>query len=87
MSSTHWAVIEPLSKSKLTNTMVEMSSRVAALAWYLREFIDRRGAGEFEKKQIGLQLELSETKQQLDETVERLLDAQASSDRLVEECG
>ncbi|KOM51902.1 hypothetical protein LR48_Vigan09g056100 [Vigna angularis] len=44
MSSTHRALIEPLSESELTNAMVEMSIRVASLAWYLREFANRRGA-------------------------------------------
>ncbi|KOM35301.1 hypothetical protein LR48_Vigan02g145100 [Vigna angularis] len=31
---------------KLTNAMLEMSTRAASMAWYLREFVDRRGAGD-----------------------------------------
>lgn len=72
------------------------------LAWYLRDFADRRGVEhvqveltaenkifddlqaevetlrlseeEFEKKQVKLQLELGEAKQQLDETTEEKWD-------------
>ncbi|KOM57372.1 hypothetical protein LR48_Vigan11g040500 [Vigna angularis] len=43
MSSTHHALIESLFEAELTNTMLEMSTRAASLAWYLREFVDRRG--------------------------------------------
>ncbi|KOM43594.1 hypothetical protein LR48_Vigan05g119900 [Vigna angularis] len=43
MSSSQRALIEPLSESELTNAMLEMSIRAASLAWYLKEFADRRG--------------------------------------------
>ncbi|KOM41312.1 hypothetical protein LR48_Vigan04g151000 [Vigna angularis] len=44
MSSTHRSLIEGLSEPVLTNAMLEMSTRATSLAWYLREFADRRGA-------------------------------------------
>ncbi|KOM50621.1 hypothetical protein LR48_Vigan08g144800 [Vigna angularis] len=43
MSSSQRALIEPLSELELTNAMLEMSTRVSALAWYLKEFVDRPG--------------------------------------------
>ncbi|KOM47183.1 hypothetical protein LR48_Vigan07g088700 [Vigna angularis] len=43
MSSSQRALIEPLSEVELTNAMMKMSTRAASLAWYLREFADRRG--------------------------------------------
>ncbi|KOM32301.1 hypothetical protein LR48_Vigan01g185700 [Vigna angularis] len=43
-SSSQRALIEPLSEGELTNAMLEMSTRAASLAWYLKEFADRRGA-------------------------------------------
>ncbi|KOM31280.1 hypothetical protein LR48_Vigan01g083500 [Vigna angularis] len=43
MSSSQRALIEPLSEVELTNAMLEISTRAASLAWYLREFADRRG--------------------------------------------
>ncbi|KOM39947.1 hypothetical protein LR48_Vigan04g014500 [Vigna angularis] len=43
MSSSQRALIEPLSEVELTNAMLEMSTRATSLAWYLREFADRRG--------------------------------------------
>ncbi|KOM29680.1 hypothetical protein LR48_Vigan743s001300 [Vigna angularis] len=43
MSSSQRALIEPLSEVELTNAMLEMSTRAASLASYLREFADHRG--------------------------------------------
>ncbi|KOM51382.1 hypothetical protein LR48_Vigan09g004100 [Vigna angularis] len=43
MSSSQRALIEPLSELELTNAMLEMSTRAASLAWYLKEFADRPG--------------------------------------------
>ncbi|KOM30955.1 hypothetical protein LR48_Vigan01g051000 [Vigna angularis] len=43
MSSSQRALIEPLSEAELTNAMLEMSTRATSLAWYLKEFADRRG--------------------------------------------
>ncbi|KOM37445.1 hypothetical protein LR48_Vigan03g082700 [Vigna angularis] len=50
MSSSQRALIEPLSEVELTNAMLEMSTRAASLAWYLKEFADRRGVDVAEKK-------------------------------------
>ncbi|KOM37306.1 hypothetical protein LR48_Vigan03g068700 [Vigna angularis] len=46
MSSSQRALIEPLSELELTNAMLEMSTRAASLAWYLKEFADRPGVEE-----------------------------------------
>ncbi|KOM31999.1 hypothetical protein LR48_Vigan01g155500 [Vigna angularis] len=46
MSSSQRALIEPLSEVELTNAMLEMSTRAASLAWYLKEFADRPGMEE-----------------------------------------
>ncbi|KOM32903.1 hypothetical protein LR48_Vigan01g245900 [Vigna angularis] len=43
MSSFQRALIEPLSEVELTNAMLEMSTRAAFLAWYLKVFTDCRG--------------------------------------------
>ncbi|KOM38407.1 hypothetical protein LR48_Vigan03g178900 [Vigna angularis] len=46
ISSSQRALIEPLSEVELTNAMLEMSTRAASLAWYLKEFADRPGVEE-----------------------------------------
>ncbi|KOM51767.1 hypothetical protein LR48_Vigan09g042600 [Vigna angularis] len=82
MNSTQWAVVEPFSEAELTNAMLEMSTPTSMLVEALR--IAHEG---YEKKQADLQLYLNEPRRQLGETTERLRDARARSDRLVEECG
>ncbi|KOM48069.1 hypothetical protein LR48_Vigan07g177300 [Vigna angularis] len=37
-------LVEPLFEGEVTNAMLELSTRASMLAWYLRDFADRRGA-------------------------------------------
>ncbi|KOM41307.1 hypothetical protein LR48_Vigan04g150500 [Vigna angularis] len=81
MSSSQQALIEPLSEAELTNAMLEMSTRAASLAWYPKEFVDRRGADDVhaellveQKNSASLQL-----------TMEQLLLTQDDYDKKIEQ--
>ncbi|KOM26401.1 hypothetical protein LR48_Vigan267s000200 [Vigna angularis] len=81
MTSSQWALIEPLSELELTNAMLEMSTRTSALAWYLREFADRPGVAE-------VRAELDREKKNsasLQLTLEQMILAQDDYDKKVEQ--
>ncbi|KOM57997.1 hypothetical protein LR48_Vigan11g103000 [Vigna angularis] len=81
MSSSQWALIEPLSEADLTNTMLEMSTRAASLAWYLRDFADRRG---FEAIWVELLAE-KKASEDLRAAMDQMLLAQDDSDKKIDE--
>ncbi|KOM41235.1 hypothetical protein LR48_Vigan04g143300 [Vigna angularis] len=77
MSLTHRSLIEGLSEPELTNAMLEMSTWATSLAWYLREFADRRGA---ENVRTELLVE-KKTFEDLRATMEQMLIAQDESNK------
>ncbi|KOM43657.1 hypothetical protein LR48_Vigan05g126200 [Vigna angularis] len=52
MSSSQRAVVEPMSEKDITEAALEFARRGAMLAWYLREFADRRSAGELQAELV-----------------------------------
>ncbi|KOM32027.1 hypothetical protein LR48_Vigan01g158300 [Vigna angularis] len=88
MSSSQWVLIEPLSEVELTNAMLEMSTRAASLAWYLKEFADRPGVeeDEYDKRIEQLEADLEKSKREAAEANDRLAVARGDHERLLEEC-
>ncbi|KOM55346.1 hypothetical protein LR48_Vigan10g123800 [Vigna angularis] len=81
MSSTQRALIEPLSEGELTNAMLEMSTRAASLAWYLKEFANRRGADAVHAELLAEQ----KNSASLQLTMEQLLLTQDNYDKKIEQ--
>ncbi|KOM51921.1 hypothetical protein LR48_Vigan09g058000 [Vigna angularis] len=77
MSSTHRTLIEPLSEAELTNAMLEISTRAASMAWYLREFADCKGVGDVRAELLA---EKNVT-EDLPAAMEQVLMAQDESDK------
>ncbi|KOM29512.1 hypothetical protein LR48_Vigan715s000200 [Vigna angularis] len=87
MSSSQRALIEPLSEVELTNAMLEMSTRAASLAWYLKEFADCLGVEEVRSELIEqLEAELERSKKEAAEANDRLAVARGDGERLMGEC-
>ncbi|KOM34862.1 hypothetical protein LR48_Vigan02g101200 [Vigna angularis] len=81
MSSSQRALIEPLSEGELTNAMLEMSTRTASLAWYLKEFADRRGADDVRTELLAEQ----KNSASLQLTMEQLLLTQDDYNKKIEQ--
>ncbi|KOM40431.1 hypothetical protein LR48_Vigan04g062900 [Vigna angularis] len=81
-SSYQRALIEPLFEGELTNAMLEMSTRAASLAWYLKEFADH----DYDKKIEQLEADLEKAKSESAEARDRLTIIRGEHERLQEEC-
>ncbi|KOM38254.1 hypothetical protein LR48_Vigan03g163600 [Vigna angularis] len=94
MSSSQRALIEPLSEVELTNAMLEMSTRAASLAWYLKEFADRPGVEEVraelqeeKKNSSSLQLAMEQLILNEDEYDKRIEQLEADLEKSKKEAG
>lgn len=58
--------MEPLSEKELTEAALEFTARGAMLIWYLRRFVDRRGAEEVQHKLFASRKEIEEVRAQLE---------------------